>query len=188
MDFYELAKKTRSVRKFDENVRLTDEEIMHLMDIVSVLPVSRNRASYSFYHATGDEAKRIYPHMRWAMNIPEWEGPAEGERPGSLLLVLTEDVSPSPMNCVNLGIAALGIVMGAREMGYSACILRSIDHNHIARKLGLKKTVQLVIALGKGTQEVTIEPYEGSDKYWMDEDGGQHVPKRTGASYLENLK
>lgn len=188
MDFYELAKQTRSVRKFDENVRLSDEEIMHLMDIVSVLPVSRNRASYSFYHATGEEAKMIYPHMRWALNIPEWDGPEEGERPGSLLLVLTDDASPSPMNCVNLGIASLGIVMGAREMGYSACILRSIDHNHIAKKLGLKKTVQLVIALGKGAQEVTIEPYEGSDKYWMDEEGNQHVPKRTGASYLDNQK
>jgi hypothetical protein len=47
-------------------------------------------------------------------------------------------------------------------------------------------SILLVIALGKPVEEVRIEPLgpEGSVKYWRDEAGVHHVPKRSLAEIL----
>ena len=49
--------------------------------------------------------------LHWAGAIPEWEGPKPGERPGSVILVITEDNTLSPLNAINMGIGIQSIIL-----------------------------------------------------------------------------
>jgi nitroreductase len=84
---------------------------------------------------------------------------------------------------VDHGIAAQSILLGAREKGLGGCMIGSIQRVKLHRELDLPDHyhILLVVALGKPIETVVIEPLgpDGDIKYWRDEVGIHHVPKRS---------
>jgi nitroreductase len=73
-------------------------------------------------------------------------------------------------------------LLGATEQGLGGCIIASIRKDGLRQALEImdRYEILLVIALGKPKERVVIESVSsgGDIKYWRDDEGIHHVPKR----------
>lgn len=125
---------------------------------------------------------RIFPCLRWAGYLRGWGGPVEGERPAAYIVILG-DTQISANAGVDPGISAQSILLGAVEAGYGGCILGAVDREALRAALGIREHLEilLVLALGEPGETVVIDEVQesGDIRYWRDEQGVHHVPKRT---------
>jgi nitroreductase len=126
--------------------------------------------------------EEIFSCLSWAAYLKDWKGPEEGERPAAYIVVLLNTTVAKDAGCDH-GIACQSIMLGAREKGLAGCMIGSVDRERLTGILGIsdKYRILLVLAIGSPKETVVIEPL-GSDKsikYWRDEKGAHHVPKRS---------
>ena len=72
-------------------------------------------------------------------------------------------------------------MLGATEEGLGGCIIASIKREELSEDLKIpdKYEILLILALGKPVEKVIIEEIKDDDvKYWRDDKGNHHVPKR----------
>ncbi len=180
----ELIMNTRSYRRFDESVTVDRGTLEELIDFARCSPSSANLQPLKFFlcsdRATGE---RIFPHLRWAGYLEEWKGPGEGERPTAYIVILGDTEITSSFSCDH-GIAAHAIMLGATERGLGGCVIGSFEKRGIRKVLGIDESrfeILLILALGKPAEEVILENVgdTGDIRYWRDEEGRHHVPKRS---------
>ncbi|HOJ15028.1 MAG TPA: nitroreductase family protein, partial [Deltaproteobacteria bacterium] len=120
--------------------------------------------------------------LGWAAYLTDWPGPAPGERPSAYIVILGDTVISRNFWCDH-GIAAQSILLGAVEKGYGGCMIASIKKQQLMQALGIPERYEilLVIAIGRPAERVTIEPVgpQGDIRYWRDDQGVHHVPKRS---------
>lgn len=177
-----LALKNRSYRCFDKTFKMDRSTLENYIDIARLTPSSGNLQPLKYFISVDEKTNSlISPCLRWAMYIKEWGGPTEEELPSSYIIMLKRDDSSKEPFC-DAGIAAQTILLRATEQGLGGCILRSIDKKALIDSLKLAKDseILLVIALGKPKEEITlVDIDEGDDiKYWRNDNGIHHVPKR----------
>jgi nitroreductase len=123
----------------------------------------------------------IFSCLAWAGYLKDWPGPREGERPAAYIVVLGDTSISESAGCDH-GIAAQTILLGAREKGLGGCMLGSIDRDALRASLNIPAQLKilLVIAIGKPREQVVLETVgeDNSIRYWRDNDGVHHVPKR----------
>lgn len=180
----EIVYRCRTYRRFYEDVKLTEEELLELVDLARMTASSANSQALKFgiYH-TEEDNEKIFEALNWAGALPEWDGPEKGERPSAYILVL-EDLALGKNKLVDVGITAQTMALGAVEMGYGCCMLMSLQRAKLAENLGIdteKYAIQLVLALGKPKEEVKVVPVgaDGDVKYYRDENQVHYVPKRS---------
>jgi len=178
----ELVTKSRSYRRFYEDVAIDRQTLRELVDLARLSPSAANRQPLRYILSSDAEKNAlIFPNLSWAGYLKDWPGPAEGERPAGYIVILADTQVASQIDCDH-GIAAQSILLGAVERGLGGCILGALDREGLRRSLSIPERyrILLVIALGKPREKVVIETVdEGQDiKYWRDEKGVHHVPKR----------
>jgi len=127
------------------------------------------------------ECNEITALQRWAAMLPDWDGPEEGERPTAYLIQLLDtDLAPAARFDEGLQLEALGLL--ASEAGYGMCIFHGYGKGDIARMYDLPThlSINAVIALGRPMETIILEEARNPEdvKYWRDEEGRHHVPKR----------
>ncbi|NLT95328.1 MAG: nitroreductase family protein [Clostridia bacterium] len=184
MEFKELVLKNRSYRRFYQDVKISRDTLVELIDLARLTGSGSNRQPLKYcLSCDPDLNARIFPNTLWAAYLKEWPGPEEGERP-SAYIVIVEDKSIGLVNPrADLGISAQTILLGAVEKGYGGCMIASFKKKEIAELFNLpedKYEPLLVIALGKPKEVVVIDEVgpDGDIKYWRDENQVHHVPKR----------
>ena len=73
------------------------------------------------------------------------------------------------------------MLLGAVEDGFGGCILRAFKEKNLRDLLKVSDDYSIiqVVALGKPKEEIVLEEMKDNDiKYWRDEKGVHHVPKR----------
>jgi hypothetical protein len=124
----------------------------------------------------------VFPLLGWAGYLKDWPGPAEGERPSAYIIVLGDKEIRRSFGCDH-GIAAQSILLGATEKGLGGCIIGSVQKEGLREALEIpsRYEILLVIALGKPKETVVLEEIDpgGDIKYYRDEHGVHHVPKRS---------
>ncbi|MGD8968485.1 MAG: nitroreductase family protein [Anaerolineae bacterium] len=117
----------------------------------------------------------------WAGYLKDWAGPAEGERPAAYIVILGDTEIRKNFGCDH-GIAAQSIMLGATERGLGGCMLGALDTRGLREALSIpdRYDILLALALGKPKETVVLEETgpDGDIKYYRDEDGVHHVPKR----------
>jgi nitroreductase len=181
MELRQLVESTRSVRRFGREAVET-QTLRELVDLGRLSASGGNKQPLK-YILSADEATnaKIFPCTLWAGYLEDWDGPAEGERPAAYIVLLNDtELSKSPG--VDHGIAAQSIVLGARERGLGACMIGSLKKRELAEALMVsdRYEILLVLALGVPGEAIRLEPVgeDGSIKYFRDDDGVHHVPKR----------
>jgi len=182
MKFRELVTRSRSIRRFDEGAAVSAETLRDLVELACYVPSAANRQPLRYLPVTGGEMfDKVFPCLKWAGYLEEWPGPEMGERPPAGLVVLCRNEESSGAAC-DSGIAAQTILLGAAERGLGGCIVAAIDRERLMRELDLPDgwTVLMVIAIGKPAETVVIDQIEPGEsiRYWRDEHGIHHVPKR----------
>jgi len=157
--------------------------VKDLVELARLSPSSANLQALKFIISC-DEIKNaiIFNCLSWAGYIPDWQGPEEGERPAAYIIILG-DKEIRPSFSVDAGIAAQSILLGATEAGLGGCMIGSVKKEKLREDLNIPNVYDIlyVLAIGKPKEEVVIESTgeDGNIKYWRDENGVHHVPKRS---------
>jgi nitroreductase len=177
-----FIEKNRSYRRFYEDVKIERSTLEELIDLARLSSSGANLQSLK-YILSYDEDKNnlIFPHLRWAGYLKDWDGPEVGERPSAyVVMVLDKEIANNYF--WDHGIACQSILLGATEKGLGGCMFGSIDREGLKEALNLPERFELllVIALGKPKEQVVLEDIDetGNIKYWRDENKIHHVPKR----------
>jgi nitroreductase len=181
--FRDQVQKTRSYRRFHQEATIEESTLRELVDLARLSASGANRQPLKFALVCDPETNAaVYAHLSWAAYLEDWPGPSEGERPSGYIVILG-DTEISQSFGVDWGIAAQSIMLGATEKGLGGCMIASINKQGLREVLQLPERykILLVLALGKPKEEVVIDPVgpDGSIKYWRDEAGVHHVPKRS---------
>ncbi len=180
--FHHLVLKTRSIRRFYQDLPVQPETLSALVDLARLSASGANQQPLKYVLSCAASMNaRIFPCLGWAAYLKDWPGPGEGERPAAYIVILG-DTAIRPDCDRDLGIAAQSIMLGATAKGLGGCMLGAVNRRELARILGPLHGLEilLVLALGTPREEVVIEPVgpDGDIRYWRDERGVHHVPKR----------
>jgi nitroreductase len=178
----ELVKENRSCRRFYENQAVEPGTLKEFVNLARMSASGANLQPLKYILSCDPQKNaEIFSCLAWAGYLKDWPGPEEGERPAAYILVLGDTSISESAGCDH-GIAAQTILLGAREKGLAGCMLGSIDRNALRDSLNIPSQfkVLLVLAIGKPREQVVLENV-GSDnsiRYWRDNEGVHHVPKR----------
>lgn len=178
---HDLVAKNRSYRRFDESVEITLDQLTGWIDLARLSASGRNAQPLKYILSVEREKNaKIFSTLGWAAYLKEWDGPVENERPSAYVVQLLDAAIGKTFFCDD-GIAMQSILLGAVEAGYGGCIFRTINKPRLMELLNIPDQYQIinVIALGKPNEKVVIDEIKDGDfKYWRDENGVHHVPKR----------
>ncbi|MBN2302911.1 MAG: nitroreductase family protein [Anaerolineae bacterium] len=178
----DLVLQNRSYRRFDESVPLDRATLREWVDLARLSASAMNRQPLKFLLSAEPERNAaIFETLGWAGYLPQWPGPAAGERPTGYIVILADTAIRRDPG-VDYGIAAQSIMLGAAEKGFGGCMIGSVAKDKLRAALDIAEQYEilLVLALGKPAETVVIDPVgaDGSIKYWRDADDVHHVPKR----------
>ena len=178
-----IVASNRSYRRFFQDVALDCDTLVALVDLARLSASGANRQPLNYILSCDQETNaRVFPTLAWAGYLTDWPGPEEGERPAAYIVVLG-DTEIAQSFGIDHGIAAQSIMLGAAERGYGGCMIASIRKDALREALDIpaRYEILLVLALGKPKEQVVIEAIgeDGDIKYWRDEQGIHHVPKRS---------
>lgn len=179
----ELILKNRSYRRFVQSHSIEISTLKKLVNLARFSASANNMQPLKYLLSVDLKTNNlIFPQLGWAGSLPDWPGPAEGERPSAYIIILGDKKIGKNFYCDH-GIAAQSILLGAVEMGLGGCMMGSIKKAALQEALNIPGNFEilLVIALGKPAEEIFLEELgtDGDTKYWRDENGGHHVPKRS---------
>lgn len=178
----DLVLKNRSYRRFYRETAIDLETLRELVDLARLSASGGNIQPLKYILSSDPEKNAvIFPHLRWAAYLKDWPGPSEGERPAAYIIILGDKNISAQFGC-DYGIAAQSILLGATEKGLGGCMIASIRREELRQDLEIPDNFEilLAIALGQPKEIVELETVgpDGDIKYWRDETGKHHVPKR----------
>lgn len=179
----DLIRKNRSYRRFHQDVSVSMETLRDLVNLARLSASGANLQPLKYVVSSNPETNaKIFPHTRWAGYLKDWDGPDEGERPAAYVIILGDKEIRSSFGCDH-GIAAQSIMLGASERGLGGCILGALDRTSLRDALDIPERYEILLALALGEPKETVVLEEigpdGDIKYYRDENGVHHVPKRS---------
>jgi len=188
----ELIIKTRTYRRFYQEINVSPKVLRELINLARMGGSAANKQPLKYIIANTPELNvRIFPHLKWANDLPDWPGPAEGERPAAYIICLLDTLISKDAGC-DLGIATQNILLGATSKGLGGCRIGSFSPE-ISNIFGLPGhlKIMLILALGKPKETIIVEDASRPDsdiKYWRDESNVLHVPKRSLNAIIIDIK
>ena len=186
MALAELVARTRTVRRFREEAPLAPALLEQLVDLARLGGSARNAQSLCYLVVTEPALRAaLFPLLAWAGYLPDWPGPAAGERPAAYVVCVLDrerQRGPESEAHFDLGISTQNLLLGAAEHGVMGCRIGAFPADKVRTLLQLDARYQplLVVALGEPAETVVVETVgtDGDIRYWHDTDGVHHVPKR----------
>lgn len=180
MTIYEIILKRRSIRKFKQ-LPIATETLTRLVNAARLAPQGTNFQPLK-YVIVNDESllEPIFQEMRWAGHIRPAGDPQEGERPVAYIVVLVDTDIKKVAYDTDAGAAIQNILLAALGEGIGTCWLGNFIRDKISVILSVpeKYIIHSIVALGYPAEEPVIVDEQGSIKYYKDEQGVLHVPKR----------
>jgi nitroreductase len=176
---YEKIRKRRTIRKYLPKA-VPEEVLLKCVDAARVSPSGANMQPL-IYIIVNDQKllKMVFSTLSWARYLPDYQ-PREEEMPRAYIVILLDKkISRTPNH--DAGIAAMSISLVAYDEGLGSCILGAVDREKLREILEVPEclAVALVVALGYSAENPVVETVNDGDiKYWLDENGVLHVPKR----------
>jgi nitroreductase len=179
----DLIISNRSCRRFHEDFAIERRTLEGLVELARFSASAANLQPLKYILSCEPEKNAaIFATLAWAGYLRDWPGPAEGERPSAYIVILGDTEVNNTFGCDH-GIAAQSILLGAREQGLAGCMVGLIQREKLRAALAIltRYEILLTIALGKPREQAVIEEVgpDGSIKYWRDDAGVHHVPKRS---------
>ncbi len=179
----DLVLKNRSYRRFYQETPVSIETLKELVDLARLSASAANKQPLRYILCCDPKRNAlVFPNLAWAGYLKDWSGPEDGERPSAYVVILGDSTITQSFGCDH-GIAAQSILLGATEKGLGGCIIGSVRKGELSQALAIpaRYEILLVVALGKPKETVVLEAMGpgGDIRYWRDEQGVHHVPKRS---------
>ena len=181
MSLKELLLACRSYRRFKQDDRMSQVDMRDIIDHVRLMPSPANMQPLKFVLVNReDTCEALFPHLKWAAYLKDWEGPGRGERPSAYIVMLGNRKMSLYIDW-DYGIALQVLMLSVTEKGYGGCAIASCNKRKISEILDIPQDYEIgcVVALGKPGETVVVDDVEHGDiKYWRDGQDIHHVPKR----------
>ncbi|WP_036612493.1 nitroreductase family protein [Oribacterium sp. P6A1] len=183
--FKDIVIKNRSYRGYNEDRKITKEELFDLIDTARITASAANKQPLKYYIAQEkEEVEGILGLTRWGGALPELHLPKDGTHPAAFVVILQDkDIQPNTQAVmIDVGIAAQTLLLAAAEKDLGGLMIRNFGLEPLTEYLNLPENLVplLVIALGEPAETVKLVdlPKDGSINYYRDENGTHFVPKR----------
>lgn len=178
----DLVTKNRTYRRFYQGEKVSSETLKAIINLARLTSSGSNLQALKYVLAHDEEKnERIFKTLKWAGYLSDWDGPVEGEKPSAYIIML-HDTRISKTYFWDHGLAAQSMLLGLTEKGLGACQFNNVNRPLLASELQIPDyyEIVLVMAVGKPKETVVLDDMDASGqvKYWRDEQGIHHVPKR----------
>ncbi len=184
MKVADLVKRARTYRRFDESFKLDYETLKPILESLRFISSARNAQPLKYILSVNESVNgAIFPALKWAGYLENWEGPKEGERPVAYIVIL-QDKKISDDNFVyfDAGIAIQTVMLQLAELSLGGCTIAAIDKQKLRSVMDIDDRLNIlcVIAIGKPVEKVVVvDVKDGDIRYYRDEKGVHYVPKRS---------
>lgn len=180
LSVFDLAKRRRTIRRFQK--KPVPYNILEDCVEASRLAPSGANMQPCEYLIVDDETllPQVFSTLKWAGYIAPKGNPPPGEEPTAYIVILMNRQKRPQGGDHDAGIVAAYISLVALEKGLGSCLIASVDRDRLRQILKVPDhcEINLVVALGYPNESPTVEDLRDSVKYWKDEQGALHVPKR----------
>ena len=180
MSTYDLILKRRTIRKFQQK-KISKVILEKLVNAARFAPSASNIQPLKYIITDGeDSVQKVFEHVKWAGYIAPNGNPDENERPVAFIVILVDTEIRKTGYELDIGASAQNIFLAALEEGIGTCWMGAIDRDEIRKVLNIpsRYIIDTVIALGYPAECPEAEEESGSIRYYKDEKGVLHVPKR----------
>lgn len=185
MTFKELVTKNRSYRGYDESRKITEEELLDMVDCARLTASSINIQPLKYYLAwEKEEVDRIQAMTAWARALPQMTLPHDGMHPTAFIIVCQDtQVAPNTDRFLkDVGIVSQTILLAAAEKGLGGCMIGNFKPDQVSQELQLEDHLKplLILAIGKPAEMIILQDVDDGEsmKYYRDENDVHYVPKR----------
>ena len=180
MNLYEAIVARRSIRRF-KNIPVSYEALERCVNAARLAPSGANLQLWEYIIV--DEERlldEVFGALKWASYISPRGDPPLGERPKAYIVVLVNRNIKAEGFEYDIGAAIENMMLAALENNLGACCIGSIDTDKLRELLKVPSYYEIasVVAFGYPNEMPVTEEFKGSVKYWKDESGTLHVPKR----------
>jgi nitroreductase len=176
MEIYKAILKRKTIRIF-KNKKIPKMILERLINAARLAPSARNLQPLEYLVV--DDPKLcdlIFENVYFGGEVEKLR--EKENRPVAYILVLVNKKIRESGFEHDVGLAVENIVLTALENGIGCCIMGAIEREKIKKIFRIPENyyLDLVVALGYPAEKPVLE--EGEGKYWRDEKGVLHVPKR----------
>lgn len=180
MGIYEAAINRRSIRCF-KDIPVSRKILERCVNAARLAPSAANLQPLEYIIIDNEQLlKQVFSTLKWAAYINPAGDPPQGARPRAYIVILKNREVGMPASMYDVGAAMENMILVAMEDGIGSCAIGSVDRDKLSRILSVPDgyEIPLVLALGYPDENPVEESFDGSIKYWKDEDGVLHVPKK----------
>lgn len=177
---YSTVLERRTIRKYQQ-IPISIEILKKLVNAARLAPSAANLQPLEYILVTSEELReKVFSTLSWAGYITPLGIPREGEKPVAYIVVLINRNIVKEGGERDAGAAIENMILTALEEGIASCWICSINREKLREILEIPSHLDIdsVIALGYPAEKSVVEEFKGSVKYWKDEEGVLHVPKR----------
>jgi nitroreductase len=152
-----------------------------MINAARLAPSAANLQPLEFVAVTNREVRqKIFPCLKWAAYIAPEGDPKPGNEPRAYIVTLVNTEIKEKGFEWDAGAAIEHMILTALEEGVAGCWLLSVERDEVRKILHIpdSRRIDSVLALGYPAEEPVAEPARDSIKYWKDDKGILHVPKR----------
>jgi nitroreductase len=188
MLLYDLIIKRRTIRRFRQQP-IAPQDLTDIVNAGRLAPSASNLQPLEFVVVSDKPlVDFIFDHTKWAGYLPPEQGrPGPELAPVAYVMILVNKKIRPDGGGLDVGAAAENMILTALERGIGSCWIGSIiDRPVVKEKFYVPDQFELdsLIAFGYPDEDPMVEPLQESIKYYKDEEGRLHVPKRTLNSVL----
>ena len=156
-----LLKRNRSYRGYDPARKVTEEDLLKLLEVVPWVGSGMNAQPLRFRLVTGEEAGKVHPLVKLGAALPEEKLPHPGEEPSAYIVVCA--ASGGRVVDIDLGIAAQSILLRAVENGLGGIFILNFSPARLQKALDLPLAPLAVLGIGKPAEQVFLIPAAAGD-------------------------
>jgi len=182
MGTYETIISRRTIRKFRQD-RIDHKILKKMVNAARLAPSGANLQPLEYLIIDDDVLKeKVFPNIAWAAYIKPEGNPGEGEKPAAYIIILANR-NISRMPGMGIGGSAENMNLVAEEEGIGCCWIEAFNKKQIDQIISAPDnlSVELIFAIGYPKEKPVSEDIRkgSSIKYYKDDSGTLHVPKRS---------
>lgn len=181
MEFSELLKKRRTIRRFKQ-VQVFDKDIRYILEAARVASCGGNVQKIRYIVARDKKlVKDIFDNTTWAGLVSPNRSPEWGKNAPLTFIILTAPRDSGDVMQANAGAVVQSMEYAVADVGLGACWIGAYKKENVEKLLdlpGQEETLYL-LAVGYPDEEPVLDDIDSGEsmKYYLDSEDVLHVPK-----------